>query len=1474
MSRGTFTAIRTEGGLLPQEILERAAAEDPDLPGTSQEHYHLPPNERLGEAINRSWNRLLGLWEAYTEALEGLRADDPAIGLTRDRWLLPVFDELGYGRLQRTSAVEIEGKTFAISHRWHRTPIHLVGAGVSIDRRAPGVAGAAAAAPHSLVQEFLNRSHDHLWAFVSNGRLLRILRDNHSLSRQAYVEFDLEAIMDGELFSDFRVLWLVCHQSRVEAEEPAENWLETWFQVSREEGVRALDALRDGVERAIEVLGAGFLRHPANTRLHEGLTERTLDRQEYYRELLRLVYRLIFLFVAEDRDALLDPGASPEARKRYMKYYASNRLRGLAGKRRGTAHDDLWRGLRLVLSKLHDGNSELGLPALGSFLWSAEATSWIGDAELRNDDLLAALRALGYTEQDHQLLPVNWRTLGSEELGSVYESLLELHPQMNREAGTFELSTAAGHERKTTGSYYTPTSLVDRLLDSALEPVLEEAMRAKDPEKALLDLKVCDTAVGSGHFLVAAARRIALRLASVRTGDEEASPEAVTHALRDVVGRSIYGVDVNPLAVELCKVSLWMEALEPGKPLSFLDHHIQLGNSLLGTTPHLLREGIPDSAFEEIEGDDKKVVLDLRKQNRDERKSEQVVFHSLMVAESGTRFGAIQDLVGDLNQGDDSTLKAVRQKEAYHRRLLDDPRYRTERLAADAWCASFVWRKTKQGPPAITEDLFREFLRQPDEVPSIVTMEVRRLADRYRFFHFHLAFPDVFHARDGGAEEDDVTGWPGGFDVVLGNPPWDHTELKEKEWFAERAPEIASAAGAKRKKLIATLEEEDPELFDAFLDAKREADGLSHIARHSGRFPLCGRGRINTYAIFAEGNRQIVAPQGRMGIIVPTGIATDATTQYFFQDLMDSDALISLYDFENREKIFPAVDSRMKFCLLTVAGAAYEHDTGAEFAFFLHSARELDDDERRFALSKDDIALLNPNTRTCPVFRTRRDWRLSLELHKTGTHLIREAEESGNPWGVETSRMFNMSDDAASFVTLEDLTAEGAHLGIDGVWRTDDTEWVRLYEAKMLWFFDHRWTENDHSAEHLVETKHNMSAARLREWTQDKWGAHWFLSWREITNATNERTVITAILPWAAVGHTAHLIMPQDDPARSAALLSANLNSTAVDYAARQKLGGTHLTHTALRQLPVLSPSTFTGNGFLGKTGSFIASCVLELTYTAHDVAPFAAALGFNGGPFRWDEERRFLLRCELDATFFHLYGIERDDVAYILETFPIVKRKDVKEHGEYRTKRVILEMYDAMEHAASTSMPYQTRLDPPPAHPSLAHDSEQAPVGRAPVPAVLTVPDSVPTLDPQQDAIYIALALVHATGGTIPIIDLARAFALWSQPKRLARAAPSHLSDRVEEWLRRADSRTVPPGTLARVLRELVDRGVFRRIVDESSRSAVSTTATTPSEERLLEWYRFEARLALNVLVGMPADAVAELESEVGESGLIQLEA
>ncbi|HPD63754.1 MAG TPA: N-6 DNA methylase, partial [Anaerolineaceae bacterium] len=605
-NRNTFTTIHTEGALLPVDLLQRISENDKNLEGLNPESYHLAPGEKLNEAINRSWNRLSGLWGAFQAARGRLGANDAGTTLTRERWLLPLFQELGFGRLSTSKAVEIEGKSYPISHRWQNVPLHLVGCGIELDKRTPGAAGAARTSPHSLMQEYLNRSDDVQWGVISNGLGLRILRDNATLTRQAYIEFDLESMFDGEIYSDFVLLWLICHQSRFETtEKQTECLLEKWSKSAQESGTRALDDLRRGVEEAIISFGQGFLQHPLNGELRNRLKNGDLSAQDYYRQLLRLVYRLIFLFAAEDRDLLLLPGAAAETRQRFQNYYSTTRLRALAQRQRGSRHHDRYEALRLVMTLLGSdlGCPELAIPALGGFLFDAHSTADLNDAKLDNQALLSAVRSLAFITEGNTRRAVDYRNLGPEELGSVYESLLELHPLLNTDAGTFQLTSAAGNERKTTGSYYTPSSLIQVLLDTALDPVIEDRLRGKQDaaqqEYALLELKVCDPASGSGHFLIAAAHRIAERLAEVRAGDNEPSPNETRRALRDVIRHCIYGVDINPMAVELCKVNLWLESLEPGKPLSFLDAHIKCGNSLVGVGPKMgINElVIPDEAF-------------------------------------------------------------------------------------------------------------------------------------------------------------------------------------------------------------------------------------------------------------------------------------------------------------------------------------------------------------------------------------------------------------------------------------------------------------------------------------------------------------------------------------------------------------------------------------------------------------------------------------------------------------------------------------------------------------------------------------------------------------------------------------------------------------------------------------------------------------------------------------------------------------
>ncbi|MEU1447540.1 Eco57I restriction-modification methylase domain-containing protein [Streptomyces mirabilis] len=1323
-----FSAVHTVGALLPVDMLVRIS-EGKDVPGTKPADYGLPTSRSVRDEAERSWEYLKPLWRDVRKRLpENAETGAPAsdlTGIAGNDWLAPLWRELGFGPLtpmgqSGIAADSDEEKKFLVSHRWRHVLIHQPAWNSDLDRR-PG--GAGTVPPQSMLQECLNRTEAHLWGVLTNGRQVRLLRDSSALATASYVEFDLEAIFDGELFSEFVLLYRLLHVSRFEVGEeaaPSGCWLEKWRTEAIASGTRALDQLRKGVQTAITTLGTGFLKHPANRELREAL-----DVTTFHYALLRMVYRMLFLFVAEDREALLAPTADAGAKERYATYFSSARLRRQAQRRRGTSHGDLYQALRFVLSGLgnDDGRPELGLPALGGIFDDTETDKLLHGLALSNEPLLDAVRALSIVRDttSRRNRVVDYRHLDAEELGSIYESLLELVPKHNATDRTFELVELAGNTRKTTGSYYTPSSLIDCLLDSALDPVIDDAVkrgeiratRAGQPDardaivEELLSLTVCDPACGSGHFLVAAARRIAKRVAAVREQNPEPTIDAVRHALHEVVARCIYGVDLNPMAVELAKVSLWLEALEPGKPLGFLDAHIKHGNALLGATPALLAGGIPDDAFKPIEGDDKKVAGRLKKDNARERGGQLSFTTEDRIWVSNASFAAS---LRDITAAASDTLRDVRLQSSRFRELEQSADYLHALNIADAWCAAFVWPKHQGAPTAVTEGVFRDLQNPGGGIPATTRDEIVRLAQHYKFFHWHLEFPNVFRVPvTADASVDTSVGWAGGFSCVLGNPPWERIKLQEQEFFAQRDDAIATAPNAAaRRMLIAALPSTCPELADEFASAKRRSDGEAHFIRSSGKYSLTGIGTVNTYAGFCESNKSLISTGGRLGLIVPTGIATDATTQFFFKDLVQHGSLASLYDFENRSGLFPAVDSRMKFSLLTLAGRAVR-EPAASFAFFLHDPAELDAAEKRFTLTPEEITLLNPNTGTCPVFRTRRDAEITLGIYRRVPVLIKEGDPNGNPWGVELGRMFHMSEDSHLFHTRDQLEADGWTLA-GNTFTRGAAHMLPLYEAKMLHHYDHRWATYDPDgstrALALREKQGSTTVVLPRYWvaqsevntqlTRKSWDRGWLLGWRDICRATDERTMIST--PWPATGVGDKYLLAI---ARTGAdLLQAVWSSFVFDYAARQKMGGTGLKYFILRQLPVLAYSG------VARHISFITPRVVELIYTAYDMAPFAEDREDRGAPFRWDEGRRAIIRAELDALFFHLYGIPREDVDHILETFPIVKRKDEAKYGSYHTKELILGLYDRMA-AAGVSLDtplvdgenFTSALTPPPGH-------------------------------------------------------------------------------------------------------------------------------------------------------------------------------
>jgi hypothetical protein len=1340
MNQVGFATVRVEGSILPIDLLQRIAAGDASLGGLRPEDYHLA-GEKINEAINHAWNRLLPTWDAFKATSEKLPLSDTGHTTTLNKWLLPLWRTLEYGQLDAAKPFKIDGKEYAISHIRYHSPIHLVGSRLDLDKRVDTSAGKRPS-PHGLVQEFLNRSGDHIWGFVSNGLTLRILRDNIRLTRQAFVEFDLQAMFDGKVYSDFALLWRLCHESRVHGDTPEQCWLERWSKSAAEQGLRALDQLRGGVENAVEALGRGFLQ-PVNAALVQNLRSGTLKAMDYYRQLLRVVYRLLFLFATEDRELLHDPAAPDAARDRYAHYYSTGRLRRMAERFRGTQHTDLYQGLNLVLARLGTtGCPELGLPALGG-LFDLAGTPDLADCRIGNADLLEAVRALAVVSDGRSLRPVDYRNLGSEELGSVYESLLELHPQFTPDPPAFVLKSASGNERKTTGSYYTPTSLITCLLDSALDPVLDEAAAKPDPEKAILDLKVCDPACGSGHFLIAAAHRIAKRLASVRMQEEEPAPNAIRHALRHVISRCIFGVDINPMAVELCQVALWMEALEPGKPLSFLRHHVQCGNSLLGATPALLANGIPDEAFDAIEGDDRKLCRAFKRQNRDERRGQGDMFADLhpweLLGDTATAIAGFDALPED-------TAEQVRAKEQLYERLVAEESYRTSgRFLADLWCAAFVWKKTLDVDFPVTERIFRRIEKSPHDVMPWMYQEVRRLAKQYRFLHWQLAFPGVFRPpAKGETPDNELTGWCGGFSVVLGNPPWERIKLQEQEWFAAhgRADVAEAKTGAVRSRMIKELEVIDPSLHRAFLEDRRKSEGESHLVRDSsgmeeetdrrwGMYPLCGRGDVNTYSLFAELNRNLINPTGRVGCIVPSGIATDDTTKLFFHDLAGSGSLVSLLSFSEIRLIFIETDSRNPFCLLTLTGIKRPAHA-AVFVFDARSVEDLGDPTKRFGLSSDDLDLLNPNTRTCPVFRSGRDAMLIKAIYRRIPVLALDNTSRADAWCVFYLRLVDYGDHSKELLSRDYLTAEG-YTFAGSVLVKEEDRCLPVYESKMIRAFDHRgatYVGNDQIVEvgverHLDATYQVMPKFWVREsffksiMAKYDYQPEWFLTYRDVARTSDTRTLIATAIPRVPASRKLPVLGFKEDSLNGMALL-ANLNCFLLDYVARQKMGGTSLAFFILKQLPLIPPSVYLKTAPWSDHGSlreWVVERALELAFTAWDLEPLANECGYHSPPHRWDEERRFQVRCELDAAYFHLYlgtgewraspeedtaefqqlketfPTPRQGAEYIMDTFQLVRQADEERHGRFRTKERVLELYDQMGHPVAKPVPAESIL-------------------------------------------------------------------------------------------------------------------------------------------------------------------------------------
>jgi len=1317
--------IRTSGGLFTENILLRLR-DNPyqfEIGKISSFIKSDTENERrkFKDKQKAVFEWCIQKWDEISPKIEDWTLNDLI-----EKWLIPFFTQFDYkieNFILNEENIDDDSplKNFKINFQSkdHKNPFfHFVN--INEDFNSKIDYNPQNKSHHDVCQQFININPEIKWLFLSNGRFIRLLTKYYHSYSKGFLEFDLENIFANRDLKEFYVLYSIIHKSRFTLDSKKSFLIDIFHQQSIKEGIKIGDALRDNVHAAIELLGNGLIQR--NINFLKKLHSHEVELQDFYAELLRIIYRIIFILYAEQREML--PGAGTL----YFEQFSLSSIRMLAEKPiKLDNNTDLWNKLFITFNLVKDGNEFLEIPAYNGSLFKNDNLSTILENNLTipNDILLRVIKLLTTTKDKKLLQRINFLEISEEEIGSIYESLLDFKPYLTS-GSQFQLIYQTT-ERKSTGSYYTPKELIDILIRTTLQPLIEDRISkiSNDKlamEKEILNLKICDPACGGGTFLLAALDFIGKKLAEIRTGMNNPPENDLRQARRDVLQHCIYGVDKNPLAVELTKISLWLRACVKDKPLNFLDNHIKFGNSLIGLGQKSNINNINPNAFKAIDGNkttgippENKILQNearkkIRKEIEEQKKAKgRITRITKFIMKEETVDIYSKEFQNLINLSED-TPSLINEKEKKYRSLINNPKYLQALKEANIWTSTYFWPFEGKSLGLFPNHLLIEELRNGRQTNQIVTLlkKINSISENYQFFHWYIEFPEVFSSDRKG------------FDCILTNPPWETLQLKEMEFFTGLNDEILKASNqSKRRELIKGLIKKNPKLYNNYKNAWQSIKKISHFLTNSGFYNLSAKGTINTYALFVERCWRLISPNGYVGLIVPTGIIMNFHLQDLFRTLVNNNAILSMFDFENRNKLF-AIDSRFRFCLLSLGGNNISQEI-IPMMFYTKDPKEiqeplsiifknkenlkekvkkLSDNHPLIPLEQEDFKLFNPNTITCPSLRIKKDAELLRHLYKQAPILIKRDFKTNNiisnQWEINFKRMFDSSNDSELFLSKNELKKRNAYQiknkNIGNIWIDEDNnKYYPLYEGRMIWHYNHRLNSMSFSKEGLKRKAISIESTieqyndpnfyiTPNYWVKEDdflnrinsdYKYEWFIGFRDITGSTNERTFISTIIPKTATVNTLPLILSKRSSVEICLLL-ANLNSIIFDYIVRLKISGQHIKFFIFEQLPIFQPNFYNKN-----LKKLIIERVLKLCYTSYELTFFAKDLEYYEKPFKWNYDLRFSFQSELDAIYAHLYNINKKDLNYILETFPVLKKNENKKFGEFKTKRLILEAYD-----------------------------------------------------------------------------------------------------------------------------------------------------------------------------------------------------